>query len=159
MVQATEQYEKERKEKSEQDRKSLEEEKIRKFELEKIKVKAEAEAEKKAAVKAQRDWEAEQEKKRVELEAAGVNATEALANTEDLGLADVKKVAVATVSENQQKSQSEIEKLVLEHKKREMLERYASDSAADDLISQYQSSEMRDGSGETKELLANEPRA
>lgn len=122
-------------------------------------VKTEAEAEKKALAKAQRDWAAEQDRKRVELEAAGVNATEALAHTEDLGLADVKKMAVATVSENQQKSQSEIEKLVLEHKKREMLERYASDTAADDLIAQYQSSEMRDGSGATKDLLANEPRA
>ena len=122
-------------------------------------VKAEAEAEKKAAAKAQLDWEAEQATKRAELEAAGVNATEALAATEDLGLADVKKMASATISENQQKSQSEIEKLVLEHKKREMLERYASETAASDLLSQYQSSEMREGTGETKELLANEPRA
>ncbi len=30
---------------------------------------------------------------------------------------------------------------------------------ARDLLSQYQSSEMREGTGETKELLANEPRA
>ena len=52
-----------------------------------------------------------------------------------------------------------MEKLVLEHKKREMIERYASQDAAEDLLSQYQSKEMQEGKEETKELLAQEPRA
>ena len=68
-------------------------------------------------------------------------------------------MASATIAEDQKRSQSEIEKLVLEHKKREMLERYASTAAAEDLMAQYQSSELKEGSKEAKELLANEPRA
>ena len=48
---------------------------------------------------------------------------------------------------------------LLEHKKKEMLERYTSEAGATDLLAQYQSSELRAGASETREMLAQEPRA
>ena len=68
-------------------------------------------------------------------------------------------LARAELERRLRETQSEMEKLVLEHKKREMIERYASQDAAEDLLSQYQSKEMQEGKEETKELLAQEPRA
>ena len=122
-------------------------------------VKAEGEAEAEARVKVQAQWERTQAEKKAELEAAGVNAAQVMAEQEDLGLDKVKQMAMATVADTEKQSQSEMEKLVLEHKKREMIERYASQDAAEDLLSQYQSKEMQEGKEETKELLAQEPRA
>jgi pre-mRNA-splicing factor ISY1 len=122
-------------------------------------VAAEAQAEGKARLRVQATWDAVQQDKARELTSAGINAQEVMAaKDEDLGLAEVSKLGMEQSTEQSQ-SQSEIEKLILEHKKKEMLERYTSEAGATDLLAQYQSSELRAGASETREMLAQEPRA
>lgn len=97
-------------------------------------------------------WEASQAAKRAELEAAGIDATAVMQDRDqDLGLVEVQQID-AVRSHVQLPSQSNIEKLVLERKKKEMLALYTSD-AVDDLMSRYASEEMIQQGEATKGLM------
>lgn len=121
-------------------------------------VAAEAKAELVARDTVQAQWEAAQREKAASLAAAGIDAADVMANheDEDLGLNEVKKLGM---EQSNSRSHSEIEKLILDHKKKEMLEMYSSESGATDLLAQYQSAELRTGAADTKTMLSQEPRA
>lgn len=113
---------------------------------------AESAAEATALHAARGQWEASQAAKRAELEAAGIDATAVMQDRDqDLGLVEVQQID-AVRSHVQLPSQSNIEKLVLERKKKEMLALYTSD-AVDDLMSRYASEEMIQQGEATKGLM------
>lgn len=121
-------------------------------------VKLEAEMEVKKLAQVQAQWGATQQEKAAALSVAGIDAAAAMAQPdEDLGLSEVQKMGMEQLSETEKRAQTEMEKLILEHKKKEMRELYAVESGTTDLLAQYQTQALQSDAVETKDMLSQEP--